>query len=201
MQKVKKLFERNCLLDYLSRLSVPMRYFGLLPVLILIFPLYFFTQMPIPEWVQTCFFCLYVVAVLHYIFCLLLSFLHSPQQKADGFICNIQLICTACICIFIGVSVSIGSSGSSMESARPILTEESPSAEYRIVVYGSRKDFFSGFDADVFVERADRDDEHQLYVCSLENARTIGLYWEDDDIFYVNQNGFTLHDDAVSPLS
>lgn len=196
-------WSKNIILNKISKWSSFQKFLGFVVAFLLIVPLYgafVLYNGKISIWIQAVVLGAYVIIAMNYFLCVVILAFHRIITKKDHIICNVFFVVITLLVISIGVT-SLQKSGDGMlESYHQIANSPSPNGQYSIVIYGERKDVFSGYNAEVYLVKNDSNPSQKWLVCELVNQREIRFGWKENDL-YINSVRYSIEEIKNSIIS
>ena len=164
-------------------------------------PLYRFysaARTVLPQLVTNFVFVLYIalfVNVLYYD--VLTSYIVQKSDEAKSHSCTVVSAVSAVSVIVLSVGITLFGTFVQQNDLDTLLRHrDSPNETYTVEVRGSRKDPYSGYDADVYL--IDNKTNTREYINALTDEQHIYIKWTSETEFYIGMTDYTITDKGVT---
>ena len=164
-------------------------------------PLYWFYSAAgtvLPQLVTNFVFVLYIalfVNVLYY--AVLTSYIVQKSDEAKSRSCTVVSAVSAVSVIVLSVGITLFGTFVQRNNLDTLLRHrDSPNETYTVEVRGSRKDPYSGYDADVYL--IDNKTNTREYINALTDEQHIYIKWTSETEFYIGMTDYMITDEGVT---
>lgn len=152
----------------------------------------------LPPFVTNFVFVLYAALFVNLLYyAVLTSYIVQKSDDAKSRSCTVMSAMSAVAVIVLSVGITLFNTFAQQNNLDALLQHrDSPNETYTVEVRGSRKDPYSGYDADVYL--IDNKTNTREYINTLTDERHIYIKWTSETEFYIGMTDYTITDEGVT---